>query len=529
MSRLLTLAPRAAQQPRVVPQPDRDRQADEQRLRALTAEVRRLRPQLFDRWEATAVVESLGYNDGRVRQEFGLANTLEVGDLIAYERRAIDMQVTPWQPEVERASRIALRSAVSTLVYAVPWLSVFVAQTIEPAAMQLPTEVAPAVSLALMFSLVVSGGFVQTIVRRGEFYVGNKQVGLAKDVVGLLTRSGVAVTVVLALVGVLAGRYFGLAGWPALILGADVLVTLSALWMACAAFTIWRQQWRVSVTFGFGFAAFIIARQLGADVLTAQLVAAAVLLVVALAQSQSLFVSLAARTQRVRLPQLSVVIYSTAPYFWYGLAYFSFLFADRLMAGVSSPASSNAAFGLQPAYVAGMELALLTFLLAATGLEVASGLFSRAMINEARRPFLGDASALIRALRRHHLRALAFTAAGFVVSAAMVSGGARYFLGDTLAAESWQLFAVGNAGYFCLALGLVNALALFQSGRPWVAVRALSIALAVNLIAGFVLGHMFGTNYAAVGLLIGAATFMLGSTIDVRRALAQADYSFAAR
>lgn len=512
--------------PSVARRPGTDRES----LERLAAEVRTARPHLVDHWEATAVVEALGYNDGRVYREFGLANTLELGEYIWNGREPTPAASPAWTPETESTGRIVARSAISTLVYAVPWLSVFIAQTISPTAMVLPSQVAPAVALALMFSLVVSGGFVQAIVRRGEFYVGNLQVGMAREVIGALTRVGMSITVVTATAGVGLGWYFELAGWPALILGADVFVTLSALWMICGRFAIRRQQWRVSVTFGFGFAGFLCARQLDADVLTAQLVAATVLLIAALAQSRGLFADGTARAEGVRMPQLSVVVFRTAPYFWYGIAYFSFLFADRLVAGTAAAAATaDAAFGIPIPYVAGMELALLTFLLAASGLEVAGALFSRAITNEARQPFLGDNRPLVAALRRHHMRALLLAAGVFFLAAAIVAVGARALLGETLSPVSWRLLLIGDAGYLCLAVGLVNALALFQTGRPWGAVRGLTLALGINLVGGFVLGHLYGSYFASAGLLVGAVAFVIISTIDVRHAVARSDFSYAVR
>src|SRR5213592_2464382 len=180
----------------------------------LVAAVRAVRPRLVDAWEATAVIESLGYTDARVQQEFGFSDT---------------------------------RAAGSTLIYAVPWLSVFVAQMLRPEAMQAPMRVAPALALALMFSLIVSGGFVQAIVRRGEFYIGMRQPGMARLVVEALLRFGIATTVAVGLGGLFVGWYFELFAWPALILGADAFVLMSVLWMVCGIFAIRQQHWRVAI------------------------------------------------------------------------------------------------------------------------------------------------------------------------------------------------------------------------------------------------------------------------------------------
>src|SRR5207253_7322746 len=119
-----------------------------------------------------------------------------------------------WAPPPDRPLAILTRAAGSTLIYAVPWLAVFVAQIIRPDAMRAPTRAAPVLALALMFSLVASGGFVQAIVRRGDFYLGLRQPGMARLVVEALLRIGIATTLVTALIGMLVGWYFELFAWP---------------------------------------------------------------------------------------------------------------------------------------------------------------------------------------------------------------------------------------------------------------------------------------------------------------------------
>src|SRR6266487_6963950 len=130
----------------------------------LGAVVRGVRPRLVDAWEATAVIESLGYTDARVQQEFGFSDTRAAGEYLYPMCRGPVGPSERWAPTAEPAVAIFTRAAASTLIYAVPWLSVFVAQMLRPEAMQAPMRVAPALALALMFSLIVSGGFVQAVV-----------------------------------------------------------------------------------------------------------------------------------------------------------------------------------------------------------------------------------------------------------------------------------------------------------------------------------------------------------------------------
>jgi hypothetical protein len=503
---------------------------DSKGLDDLVADVRAARPRLLDRWEATALVESLGYTDTRVQRDFGFTDTLAVGTYVFSLGCPEPARIARWVPKTESMLTIVTRSAASTLIYAVPWLTVFVAQIIRPNAMRLPSRAAPALALALMFSLIWSGGCVQAIVRRGEFYVGLRQLGLARDVVETLLRIGVAMTVGAALAGAFVAWYFELFPWPSLVLGADAFIIMSVLWMVCGTFAIRQQQWRVAAAFAAGFIAFAAARTMAADVLTAHLTAAAVVLMAATLQIRSLFSDsdgVHVRPLGVPLPQLSVLVYWTVPYFWYGTAYFAFLFADRLVAGSALAALSNLPFGVPAAYNLGMELALLTLLVAASGVEVAGALFARAIRSEAVRPVSDGARSIVAVLRRHHCRALAITFGTYVVTAIAVGSMAHRNLHEELTPLAWSTLIAGDLGYACLAIGFVNALVLFETKCPWTAVQTLTAALIINLASGYVLSHVIGTFYAVYGLLTGAAYFAASSTIAVRRTLQHADYAYA--
>jgi hypothetical protein len=503
---------------------------DPGRLSELVAEVRAARPALLDAWEATALVESLGYTDARVRREFGFSETLTAGEYVYRLSCDRPRPRSAWVPKIESLLTIVTRSAASTLIYAVPWLTVFVAQLIRPDAMQLPPRVAPALAVALMFSLVWSGGCVQVIVRRGEFYIGLHQPGLAREVVDMLLRIGVGLTVAAALGGVLVGWYFGLFPWPALVLSADAFIIMSVLWMVCGVFAIRQQQWRVSVAFGAGFIAYAIARAMRADVLTAHLVAATTVLMAAALQTRQVFADAdhtRGRPPGVAFPRLPVLIYWTTPYFWYGATYFAFLFADRLAAGTALAALADAPFGVPPAYNVGMELALLTLLVAASGVEVAGALFARAIAREAVRTFDGDRAPLAAALGRHHSRVLALALGTFVVTAVTVVALARRLMPGELTPLAWLTLGAGDVGYACLVIGFVNALVLFETQCPWAVVRVLTAALMINLSSGYLLSHMFGSFYAVYGLVLGAAYFAIASTLAVRRTLRYPDYAYA--
>jgi len=513
-------------------QVDTARPPSHDRLDEVVALVLQSRRRMIDAWEATSALESLGYTDARVQREFGMSDARAAGEYVyAQARRQPFSDKERWAPlNLVPPGALIARSAASTFVYAVPWLLAFLGQAVSPNVMRLPSRIAPPLALALMFSLVASGGMVQAIARRAEFYVGLKQIAMARHVVHALLRIGIALVLGVAFLVLVVGWYFRLFSWGPLVLGVDAFVAMSLLWMVCGTFAVRLQQWRVAVAFIAGLVAFAIVRAAGADAVTAQFVAVVTVLIIAAVQMPMVFAEhhtwLPRLPRGVTMPRMSVMVYWTVPYFWYGTVYFAFLFADRLAAATAG-LGNGGAFGVPAQYGLGMELALLTLLVAASGAEVAGALFARAFTQEAVHPIAGQVAALSMRLRRHHARAVALAVAVFVVTAVAIAAGAHRVLPGALDAQVWRTLIVGDLGYVCLAVGLTNVLALFGTQRPWVVVREFTAALGLNIVTGYVLSHVFGRFHAVDGLLLGAACFAVRTFLAVRRTLAHVDHAYA--
>src|SRR5207244_7077217 len=180
----------------------------------LIASIAHARPRLLDRWEAAALIESFGYTDSRLQREFGFADSLALGSFVYEKLRG---RSASWRARREAGPSVALdllNSVSASIIYAVPWLVLFIIERYHPETLRLPGKVGPPLSLALMMSLVVSGGFVQAIARRGQFYIGIKQPGVGSAVTGYLFRLGAAAAVVVAVVGIAIAAYFDLFTWP---------------------------------------------------------------------------------------------------------------------------------------------------------------------------------------------------------------------------------------------------------------------------------------------------------------------------
>lgn len=494
------------------------------RARSLATIVERVageRAPLIDPLEGTALIESFGYTDARVQEEFGFPDTLTLGThVFEMLSRTSASEAIVVEEAFPPRFITALNSFASSAIYAVPWLAAFIVECVRSDLLQLPRGAGPPLSIALMFSLIVSGGFVQAIRRRGQFYIGLRQPGLASLIVGYLFRVGATAVVATALAGLAVGWYFELFAWPYLVLAADQLIILALLWMACGILTVREEHWRVPAAFAAGAALFIVMRAADRDALIAVLVAAGAVLVAAFAQVPSVFqVSAASDTPS---PRMTVLLYRLLPYLWYGTAYFCFLFADRLTASASVAALSGQPFGMRRDYKLGMDLALLSFLFGSAVVEYANVRFTQLLRDLAR----GRPDSFRPSVARLHRRMLGLVVVGYVPIALTVAFVAMRFL-PAQPSSVWLTVAIGGAGYLLFAMGLLNALVLFTLNDPWTAVRALTGALVVNVVVGAVMSHALNTYFAAAGLMTGAVSVAMYSTNGVSRLTHRVDHAIA--
>lgn len=507
-------------------------------LEELAGAVAAVSPQIADAWEATACVESFGYTDRAVAQDFGLANTRVLGERIYAELASAS--ANPTRAHAARASDtvggriraevgVFLRTFSSSFVYSLPWILMFFLEHWRPDALRLPPDFAAPLNLALMASLITSGGFIQAIARKGGFYLCLEQSELARRICARIRQLGAAVTALVAVgAGVLA-LYFDIFDGPHVAAGATYYVILSVLWMTCAVISLENHRWGIPVVFCGGALAFLLCRAVSSlPILLAQLLAAAAALALAEALARRSFdpERPSPHSERVALPPLPALVYSLSPYFLYGLMYFAFVFADRIAAGSAVPFASGLAFGIDPDYKRGMDYALLAFLLVAGFVEYFSHEFMHLWYEQAAVTGTDELARLRAALQRRHRRhtiAVIVAFASIAIAELWVLPALRF---APLNPAALRIFLIGGLGYLLFSLGLYDGLILFSVNRLRVVLRALWPALVVNFVFGYTLSHMLSVGYAAGGLLLGAIVFALISRRAVARTFRQADYAY---
>lgn len=484
-------------------------------------------PRPADPLEVTAVLESLGYTDAVIREITPHPDSRALGALLYGIMHATGVEPAARRPPAaswRNELKVLLQTFSLSSVYALPWMLTFVLQRWHPEVLQVPQQAAAPLALALMFSLIVSGGFVQCIARKGTFYTGLEQPGLGAEVSLRIWQCGIGVLAATGLAAVAVSWYFDIFALRYAALGATSYLLLGALWLTCGVLWLERRYWQVPAAFAGAALAFLAVRSTGASPLAAQLTAGGAAVTIALAlMALALRRHRAAAGRRLALPRFAVLGRALAPYFCYGLGYFAFVFADRFAAGSAVPTASGVQFSVDGHYQAGMDTALLCFLISMAAVEFLNHRFVHFWQQEAARFTPATGAAFRASVRRRCVRSRLHVAAAFAVTVLLVSllPAARETMGDPQAAP---VLALGLGAYLLLELALFNSLVLFSVNAPVEVLRALLAGLAVNAVGGYLLSHLFGPLLAAGAMCAGAAVFLWRADKALMTALGRPGY-----
>jgi hypothetical protein len=174
-------------------------------------------------------------------------------------------------------------------------------------------------------------------------------------------------TLLLSSIGMIFGFYLGIATDKYIIIAGVYYVVLSTIWMLFAIVGLQYRFAAPSILIGitccfFIFRVFLKLSALEAQVITISI--AFVLLALLSVSNQIKFRAIKPKFGKLpALPQLSVLIYLLIPYFGYGIVYFGFIFADRLVANITTVGHLILIPGNNLEYQDSMDLALLDLLL----------------------------------------------------------------------------------------------------------------------------------------------------------------------
>jgi hypothetical protein len=187
---------------------------------------------------------------------------------------------------------------------------------------------------------------------------------------------------------------------------------------------------------------------------------------------------------------------------------------------------SGLSFGIDPAYKRGMDLVLLAFLVTAALAEYLGDSFLRFWHRLAAELPQTANEQLIARLRGRHWKTMLVIFTVFVMTA--LSSWSAFSRSGPLASSPRLLetAALGGLGYLLLNMALLDIIILASVNANSMALAAVTLGLVANVLTGYSLSHMWGVQYAAVGLLTGSAVVLWKCNAGVRQILRSPDYHY---
>jgi hypothetical protein len=510
---------------------------------------RHLQPE--DKYEIAAILESLGWNDDRVRETFGVHDIFALATDL-WNRSRTKVSFSPFS-KVEEMSpsqlimslvRNFLRGVIFALPMAVSVLSMLTLKFSLWSYENLSVELATSIAIGTILSFVTVGGFTQAIARRGFFYIIQGYYNMARRVTFHLIGLGFLLCVVLCLF--LFGINLIIEIFPYSMLSISILYFffLNTIWLSVTVMYILKKELVFTglIIIGIGIV-FFFFEVLDWGIILSQLIALSVVSVLSIFLVIYYFKEAERKEEKgisPKLPKMSVMLYSTMPYFVYGFLYFAFLFVDRVMAWSTNSGYMPYLIWFRGNYELGLDFALLVLILP---MGISEVVLNKLMIDieKSQKSYWGDETGVMnRTYLRVYYNRLGLIAVVSVISAVLlyvsVKWALTYFsvpMGDTLFnnAVTHFVFVVSLIAYVLVAVALMNAVILFSLSQPELVVRSVWPAMLVNLGVGFLCSRWFeaiypehGYSFAVYGLLSGSIVFMVLSTKQVRRVLGKLDY-----
>ena len=508
---------------------------NDQKLSELITQVETVSPMIVDCWQATAIVESLGYTDRIIKAEFDFKDALEIGEYIYQHNSNNPPPVIPeskprtnWQATAIAEIYAFVEQFSRSFVYAIPLISLLALGNIEASDTWkfIPPQLAALFTIATLASLITSGGFVQAIARRGEFYLGLGLSQQAKRACTSLLGWGMLTSFLLAVLSLWFGFYRSLFPDHYLIMGTGYYLVLSLLWMLLSMLSLLSIWGTPLALVGLTVLYWVFRLLAGMAPLEAQMIAIFVILVVL---SVAIYLLFHQRKEddpdgvNVQLPSLSATVYLLAPFFAYGITYFCFIFADRLVAGWAVDNASGLIFAIDSAYQRGMDLALLNFLLAVPLSEYLAYKLINYWYKQAKVVSYENMAVLSQELKRRYWLLVGIT---LFFAAVLVTFTIGFPTPQPWAIDNITLSWLGCLGYLLLVLALLNSVILFSLNLASSAIASLFPSLIINLTVGYIAANAIAPDWAVSGLLIGSVVFLVLSQRQVIRAINNPDYAY---
>jgi hypothetical protein len=497
-----------------------------------------------DRHEIAAILESLGWNDIRVRELFGVADVFELADII-WERCRSKIMYSSFS-KVERLSFnemaiLLIRQFLRGVIFAIPMaISVVCMLTLKYSLWSyenLSVELATSIAIGTILSFITVGGFTQAIARRGFFYIFQGYYNMARRITFHFIRIGFLVCAAICVSIIVLNLIIQVFPIDMIIVIILYFFFLNTIWLSVTVMYILKKELLFTGLIICGIAlVFILFSLLNMNIIVAQLISLSLVSITSMILVMYLFKKAELKEEKgisPQLPKMSVTLFSILPYYIYGTLYFTFLFIDRIIAWTRNDDFMPYLIWFRGEYELGLDFALLVLILP---MGISEVVLTKMMmdIEISQKSYWGDESLLMnRNFLSVYVRRLSQILLTAVISAILLVLTLQQLFDRIPSISSKSLFAnsetllvfiVSLIAYVLLSVALMNAVILFSLSQPDFVVRAIWISLLVNVCSGFLFSRWIDYHYASFGLLIGSILFLYLTTKNVISVLRNLDY-----
>ena len=488
-----------------------------------------------------ATIESLGIRNKDTEADFGIPSIYELADLVYYElttsedhigaKNLKEKEALETGPKMIQLSdymwvktKIFLKYYPKGILHLLPVLLQIVAIVIF--GYSLWTYVgfnqvqSTAVVLGVIIGLVSTGGFVQVIGKQASFYYNHEDYVMVRETVNYLLKAGsVSIGVVLAMIFV-CNFFFHIYPYEVLLVVFVYAFLIGLLLLLLAPLHTIQQRWVISLAIITGTAvAITLKEQTTLMTYITHWIGIATAVVIAKVFLVLFFRSKIRKNKshsNLRVKS-AIILYHNYKYFLYGIFVYIFIFTDRILAWSCPQSNGPLPFIVlfEKNYELGMDMAILVFLLLAGVLEFSIASFTKFLDIGQKVTAYNNPEFFNKQLKKMYWQHIGFL---FLTSAAVfvliyyimyASWGYSGQFNEELLSVSVKVCVIGGIGYMLLAWGMLNTLYLFTLGQPSKPLKAIITACLVNLVVGFVLSRFVAYEYSVIGMLVGAAVFML--------------------
>jgi hypothetical protein len=235
------------------------------------------------------------------------------------------------------------------------------------------------------------------------------------------------------------------------------------------------------------------------------------------------------------MPRKTIMLYTLAPYFYYGFLYFSFLFMDRVIAwSTNNNDYMPYIIWFRGDYELGLDFALLMLMIPMGISEVTINKLMSRLETAQKNSFKHNEDSINKKYIFFYIKNTVYVAISAIISAVTIYFIVRYinsnqsdflvnsnylFSTITYFVFDWALIA-----YAILSVALSNVVILFSLSQPKMVTKVITISILINFISGFVLSRWFYYYYAVFGLLLGCIFFCIATGYYVVKVLNNLDY-----